>query len=430
MNDSFIKKYDPGNIFRDWLSQYSLNEWLINSLGFIVDLMALALFLFIIDLLSRKIFLGLIHRLVKRTKATWDDYFYNERVFVNAAHLLPAIMARQIVPFIFDEFSKGFHQTLISIIDIYIIVLIAIVISKFLKAIENLSESNDNSFSYPQMRSLSQVFRIILAFITAIFIISILFDIKFGSLMGGLAGTTAILILIFQDTINGLLANIQINMYDLVKKGDWITFNKFGVDGNVLSIDLTTVKVQNWDRTISSVPARSFVQDSFVNWRGMEETNARRIKRNILIDINSIKLADDAFIEKMEHIQLISDYVKNTENNIGTYNKKHATHSVSLINGRRQTNVGIYRKYIIEYLQNHDKIDQGLTLMVRQLQPTPEGVPIEVYCFANDIKWVNYENIQSDIFDHLYSATSFFDLNLYQAPSGKSFESLAKSQND
>ena len=419
-----LRAYDPGDLVRNWLSKYDLSDTLINAAGFIVDAVSLALLVIITDFITRKILLSLIHRIVSRTKVKWDDYFYEQKVFRNLAHLVPAIVVRSIVPDMFRDLGEGLTSFIITLTDVYIAILITIVISRCLKAFEGLSESEDNNFNYPQIRTISQVLRIVLTFIAFLVIISILFNIKVGGLLGGLAGATAIIILIFQDTINGLLANFQINMYDMFRKGDWITFTKFGVDGTVISIDLTTVKIQNWDKTISSIPAKAFVQDSFINWRGMQETNSRRIKRNILIDINSIRYLNDIDISNFSQIDLVSEYVQNKESEIEESNTSTGVNSKLAINGRRQTNIGLYRAYVKAYLQQHPSINKGLTMMVRQLQPTPEGIPIEVYCFSSDIEWVRYEGIQSDIFDHLFAATGYFDLKLFQAPSGKSIESL------
>lgn len=426
MKVSNFKQFDLGLVIRNWLSEKGLNLWLVDTIGFITDLLIFILIVLIADYVAKRIILSFIKSFVEKTKANWDDYFYEKRVFRNLAHLIPALIGKTLVPLLFNELNEEFRIFLNRGIDVYMIVLVAIVLNKTLKALENYSEETGNKLDSQQIRTISQVMRILIVFIAIVTVFSIVFDIHVGKLLGGLAGATAIIILIFQDTINGLLANLQINMYDLIKKGDWITFSKYGVDGNVVSIDLTTVKVQNWDKTISSVPAKAFVFDSFVNWRGMQETKARRIKRNILIDINSIKYADKQLLHRLNDVQLVANYVKETQVQIEQFNTENTVNTEVLINGRNQTNIGIYRAYILEYLKNHPGVDQNLTLMVRQLQPTPEGIPLEVYCFSNDINWVNYEGIQSDIFDHLYAATSYFDLELYQAPSGNDFKTLSK----
>jgi miniconductance mechanosensitive channel len=247
---------------------------------------------------------------------------------------------------------------------------------------------------------------------------------KAGAILGAFAGTTAILILVFQDSIKGLLANFQIHMYDLVKVGDWITFSKYGVDGDVMSIDLTTVKVQNFDKTLSTIPATAFVSDSFVNWRGMSESGARRIKRNIHIDITSIRHLDTRLADSLREIDLISSFMIERQKEIDKNNEKKATQGSSLLNGRQQTNIGLYRKYIDFYLRNHPEIDNDFTLMVRQLQPTTQGLPLEVYCFSATTEWTEYEAVMADIFDHLYAATRHFDLALFQSPTGADIRSV------
>ena len=424
MENIDLAKYDLGSILQQWLIGHEVNSFLINILVFLTDAAVLLAVIVIIDFLTKKILLNFAHRIVLKTKANWDDYFFEQRVFVNLAHLAPAIAVQNILPFIFNDIHPSFHNFLNISINIYIVVIITIVLSKTLKALENLSERADVKINYQQFRTVAQVLRILVYVVAILVIISVLFKVHIGSLLGGMAGATAILILVFQDTIKGLLANFQINMYDLIKKGDWITFTKYGVDGDVVSIDLTTVKVKNWDKTISSVPAVAFVMDSFVNWRGMKETNARRIKRDILIDINSIAFADEKLLEKLKKVKLVEPYIIQTQKDINTFNVDENIDTEILVNGRHQTNLGIYRAYVYEYLKTHPQVNSNLTLMVRQLQPTAQGIPLEVYCFSASIVWEEYEAIQADIFDHLFAATKFFNLQLYQAPAGHDFEKI------
>ncbi len=310
------ERYVLGKIVREWLNEKGLHEYLVDSISFTVDVFVLAIAVIITDFLTRKILISTIHNIVSRTKNHWDDYFYEQKVFKNAAHIVPALVVKGMLPYIFSELGAGVSKFIDTTISVYIVILITIIIGKSLKAIENLSESDESKLQSQQIRSVSQVFRIIAAFIGLLVIISIVFNVRLGGLLGGMAGATAILILIFQDTINGVLANFQINMYDLINKGDWITFEKYGVDGDVVSIDLTTVKVRNWDKTISSVPAVAFVSDSFVNWRGMQETNARRIKRNILIDIRSIDFATTEMIDRYKQVDLVKDYIDQRQSEI------------------------------------------------------------------------------------------------------------------
>jgi miniconductance mechanosensitive channel len=296
-------------------------------------------------------------------------------------------------------------------------------INRTLRALENWLSQNDKYTNTP-IRTISQVMRLLAFFGTAIALISLLTGTSAGSVLGAFAGTTAILILVFQDSIKGLLANFQIHMYDLVKVGDWVTFSKYGVDGDVLSIDLTTVKVKNFDKTISTVPAIAFVSESFVNWRGMDDSGARRIKRNINIDITSIRHLDQGLSDALKEIDLIRLFMEKRQDEIDDVNTSRNIAGASLLNGRRQTNIGLYRRYIEFYLERHPNIHTDHMSMVRQLQPTTEGIPVEVYCFTTTTEWNEYENIMSDIFDHLYAATRHFDLALFQKPTGADIRSL------
>lgn len=395
-----------------------LVEWI--ALG--IDIILIALVSWVADFIARRILLSVIHALVKKSKATWDDYFFEQRVFRNLAHLVPAFIVYESIDYIFNDVPTAI-PFLQKLVVLYVIVLGVSLVNRTLRALENWTAMNEKYANTP-IRTISQVIRILAFFGAVIAIISILTGTKAGNILGALAGTTAIIILVFQDSIKGLLANFQIHMYDLVKVGDWITFSKYGVDGDVLSIDLTTVKVQNFDKTVSTVPATAFVSDSFVNWRGMSESGARRIKRNIHIDITSIRHLDEGLADSLREIDLIHDFMVKRQAEIDGNNQKKGIKGASKLNGRRQTNVGLYRKYVEFYLNNHPGIHHDFTLMVRQLQPTTEGLPIEVYCFTNTIVWQEYEGIMADIFDHLYAATRHFDLALFQSPTGADIRSL------
>jgi miniconductance mechanosensitive channel len=406
----------------DWLANKNINpewiEWI--SLG--IDLIILIVISLLADFLSRRILISVIHAAVKRSKATWDDYFFEQRVFKNLAHLVPAGIVYQSLPYVFND-VPAVIPFLEKIIVIYFLVLMVSLINRTLRALENWLSQN-GKYSNTPIRTISQVMRLLAFFGTAIALISLLTGTSAGSILGAFAGTTAILILVFQDSIKGLLANFQIHMYDLVKVGDWVTFSKYGVDGDVLSIDLTTVKVKNFDKTISTVPATAFVSESFVNWRGMDDSGARRIKRNINIDITSIRHLDEGLSDALKEIDLIRLFMEKRQDEIDDVNTSRNIAGASLLNGRRQTNIGLYRRYIEFYLERHPNIHTDHMLMVRQLQPTTEGIPVEVYCFTTTTEWSEYENIMSDIFDHLYAATRHFDLALFQKPTGADIRSL------
>ena len=400
----------------EFLLRKGLDPQLVQWIALAVDLLLLLLISLVADFFVRRIILSVIHAAVKRTKATWDDYFYDQKVFRNIAHLVPAGIVYESLPIVFNDIP-GIIPILEKLVVLYILILFVSLVNRTLRALENWFTMTAKYANTP-VRTISQVVRILAWFGAIISAISILTGMKAGAILGAFAGTTAILILVFQDTIKGLLANFQIHMYDLVKVGDWITFSNYGVDGDVMSIDLTTVKVQNFDKTVSTVPATAFVNDSFMNWRGMSEAGVRRIKRNIHIDITSIGHLDEGLFSSLSEIDLIATFVAQRQSEIDGTNKKKDTEAASLLNGRRQTNIGLYRKYIEFYLRNHPDINTDFTLMVRQLQPTTEGLPIEVYCFSATTEWIRYEEIIADIFDHLYAATSHFNMALFQSPTG------------
>ena len=406
-----------------WLANQNVDERYIEWVALGIDVVLLALLSLLADFISRRILVSIIHAAVKRTKATWDDYFFEQKVFKGLAHLVPAAIVFNSLAYILSDVPRVIPYFEKAVV-VYILVLVVTVVNRTLRALENWLSQNEKYTNTP-IRTISQVVRLLAFFGAAIALISILTGTSAGAILGAFAGTTAILILVFQDSIKGLLANFQIHMYDLVKVGDWITFSKYGVDGDVLSIDLTTVKVKNFDKTVSTVPATAFVQDSFVNWRGMSESGARRIKRNIHIDITSIRHLDEGLMDALKEIDLIAAFMNKRQGEIDTDNANKDMKGASLLNGRRQTNIGLYRKYIEFYLSNHSGINNDFTLMVRQLQPTTEGIPIEVYCFTATTEWAVYEGIMSDIFDHLYAATRHFDLALYQKPTGADMRAIA-----
>ena len=406
-----------------WLANQNVDERYIEWIALGIDVALLALISLLADFLSRRILVSIIHAAVKRTKATWDDYFFEQKVFKGLAHLVPAAIVYNSLNYILSDVPRVIPYFEKAVV-IYTLILVVTVINRTLRALENWLSQNEKYTDTP-IRTISQVVRLLAIFGAAISLISILTGTSAGAILGAFAGTTAILILVFQDSIKGLLANFQIHMYDLVKVGDWITFSKYGVDGDVLSIDLTTVKVKNFDKTVSTVPATAFVQDSFVNWRGMSESGARRIKRNIHIDITSIRHLDEGLMDALKEIDLIAPFMNERQGQIDQNNAEKNIQGASLLNGRRQTNIGLYRKYIEFYLSHHSGINNDFTLMVRQLQPTTEGIPIEVYCFTATTEWAVYEGIMSDIFDHLYAATRHFDLALYQKPTGADMRAIA-----
>jgi len=304
-------------------------------------------------------------------------------------------------------------------LDFLLVYQIALLVNRTARATGHVLEDQEQ-FKDKPIRTMLSVVQFLTWFIAILGIISVASGTPLGTLLAGMAGATAIIILIFQDAINGLLANFQIAMYDLLRKGDWITFERFGVDGDVISVDLTTVKIKNFDNTISSVPAKAFVTDSFVNWRGMQVANVRRIKRNLVIDLDSVQFCSDELLASLSGIERVRDYIQARQAEIAQHNVAIGADKSQPVNGRHMTNLGVFRIYATHYLKEHAQVSDEHSLMVRQLQPLGTGVPLEIYCFAKEISWVPYEGIVSDIFDHLIAAAPAFGLRLYQAPTSRS----------
>ncbi len=409
---------NPGHWTRELLEAQGLAESMIAGLTITVDFVVLVLASLLADFVARSILMRLIRRFVQRTKATWDDHFLQEKVFEGLVHLLPTLLIRAFVPVVFEH-ADVWIAPLQKGLDFLLVYQIALLVNRTARATSHVLEGQDQ-FKDKPIRTLLSVVQFLTWFIAILGVISVASGTPLSTLLAGMAGATAIIILIFQDAINGLLANFQIAMYDLLRKGDWITFERFGVDGDVVSVDLTTVKIKNFDNTISSVPAKAFVTDSFVNWRGMQMANVRRIKRNLVIDLDSVQFCSDELITSLSGIERISGYVQKRQAEISQHNVGIGADKSQHVNGRHMTNLGVFRMYATAYLKEHIQISEEHALMVRQLQPLGTGVPMEIYCFAKEISWAPYEGIVSDIFDHLIAAAPAFGLRLYQAPTSRS----------
>ena len=409
---------NPGHWTRKLLEAQGLSDSVVAALTISVDFIVLVLASLLADFVARSILMRLIRRFVLRTKVTWDDHFLKEKVFEALVHLLPTILIRAFIPLVFEH-ADNWIAPLQNILSFLLIYQVAILVNRSARATSHVLEDQEQ-FKDKPIRTLLSVVQFLTWFIAILAVISQASGTPLGSLMAGMAGATAIIILIFQDAINGLLANFQIAMYDLLRKGDWITFERFGVDGDVISVDLTTVKIKNFDNTISSVPAKAFVTESFVNWRGMQMANVRRIKRNLVIDLDSIQFCSDELLDKLSGIERVREYIGERKTEIAQHNLSVGADKSQPVNGRHMTNLGVFRMYASQYLKEHAQISDEHSLMVRQLQPLGTGVPLEVYCFAKEISWVPYEGIVSDIFDHLIAAAPAFGLRLYQAPTSRS----------
>jgi miniconductance mechanosensitive channel len=301
------------------------------------------------------------------------------------------------------------------------------VLSSVLDAANDIYNSYEISKTRP-IKGFIQVAKIFLYVVYAIILITVLFlRTKGFGWLAGLGAFSAVLLLVFKDPILGFAGGIQLATNDMLRIGDWIEMPKYNADGTVMDITITTVKVQNWDKTITTIPTYFLVSDSYKNWRGMQESGARRIRRHILIDLTSIKFCTVEMLERYSQYEYVKDYINRTENEIRFYNEEKNVDPTVMINGRRQTNIGVFRAYLTSFLKNNPNLHQDLSLMVRQLQPTDTGLPLEIYAFSKEQDWEKFEDIQSDIFDHVLAGIKYFDLQLFQSPSGIDFQALNKS---
>ena len=369
------------------------------------------------NFVTRKFIIQGIQKFIKNSKNDWDDILLEKEVFNSLSTLVPLIFIQYLSVPILSNFSSLIPFVHIAVRVSFVLV-IASVLVKTLKALEEAS-TRIPSFKDKPIMSYVQLANIMIYVVAAILIFATILDKDPLALLGALGALTAILILVFKDTILGLVASIQISSHDMVRVGDWVSMPKYGTDGDVLEITLNTVKIQNWDKTISTIPTYAFISDSFKNWRGMTDSKGRRIKRSLNIDMTSIKFCTDEEITHYKSVEMLKDYIKSIQNEIATHNVTNSHDKSSLLNGRNLTNIGLFREYAHQYLSANKNLRKDLTLMVRQLEPTENGLPIEVYCFSNNIEWAEYERIQADIFDHLLSSISRFDLEIFQNPTGK-----------
>ena len=366
--------------------------------------------------ITKRIVNGVLSGYVKKTRATWDDQLMDNKVFSTLAHIVPAIIIKGIAPVLFRDFEKVL-PFVIKLTDSYLIIVILMVISASLRVAEK-ALAKSKAFTDKPLSSYFQLIRIILYIAAGILVLSILMGKSPVYFLSAFGAMTAIIMLIFKDTILGLVASVQISANDMVRVGDWVEMPKFNADGDVLAINLNTVKVQNWDKTVTTIPTYYFITDSFKNWRGMQESGGRRIKRAVYINARTIKFVDPDTREKYLRYYLLKDYITQRQKDIDRHNKEHNIDTSVLINRRRMTNLGVFRHYVESYLRNHPGIRKDMTLMVRQLNIEDRGIPIEIYCFTTTTEWVKYEEIQADIFDHLLAAVYFFDLEIFQQPGG------------
>jgi miniconductance mechanosensitive channel len=424
MEDQIRKSYEFLENFEQWLQLQGLNTDLAQFSKVAISIIAILAAAIVANFIAKKIIVVTLVRIAKRTNTLWDDYLINHKVFHKLSHLAPALIIQFTIGIALYDYSPKVAHIFEVLTNVYIAIVAILVVSSFLDAAHDMYMSMPVSKNKP-IKGYIQVVKILIYFFGGIITISILFGKDPSGLLLGLGTSAAILMLVFKDTILGLVASIQVSANNMIKLGDWIEMPSRNADGTVIEISLHTVKVQNWDRTITTIPTYSLVSESFVNWRGMEESNeGRRIKRSIFIDMKSVKFCTPEMLEKFKKVHYIKDYIEQRNSEIEAYNETNEVDTSILVNGRRMTNLGIFRKYMEQYIYHDPKINSDALSVVRYRQTTEMGMPVEIYCFSKEKSLVDYEGVIADIFDHVLSVVSYFELRIFQNPSGEDFQRI------
>ncbi|MDI5951039.1 mechanosensitive ion channel family protein [Flavobacterium yafengii] len=410
-----------------WLDKWFIEDFGLDpTLALYLKLLTLIFVLFIISFLSwyltKIVIVRFVHKIFLKTKVVWDDVLIEKKIFEKIAYLVPAFIIVLVAPYIFGDFPTAIEYVII-LSNIFIIIVIIrsaiILLSVFDEIVSNTLILKDKPIS-----SYIQVLKIVVYFIGGILVLSLLLGKSPFYFLGAMGAMTAILLLIFKDTILGFVASIQMSVYDMARVGDWISMPKYDADGDVMSINLNTVKVQNWDKTITTIPTYAFITDSFKNWRGMSDSGGRRIKRAIYLKVSSFQFCDEKMLSQFKKYKLIQDYITTKENDVQKFNSEIIDNEIVSVNIRRLTNIGVFRIYAEKYITAHPDINKDMIIMVRQLEATSKGLPLEIYCFSSQKEWLKYETIISDIFDHLLTITSEFELEVFEEPTGNDFRNF------
>jgi miniconductance mechanosensitive channel len=410
--------------FYDLLKEYTqLSDFYALALNAFINSIVVLILCFVLFKVLRLFALRLVNKIAEKSKTNFDDLLVKNKTFIYLSNLVVFYVLSAFTDELYVDFS-ALENIVNLIIHVLLVVFSIWSIRSLLKTIKDYLKTLD-SFKDKPIDSYIQVVMIFLWLIGIIIIFSIVTGKPLMNFLVGLGTISAVLLLIFKDTILGFVASIQVAANDIVRIGDWITMEKYGADGDVIEINLASVKVMNFDKTITTIPTYYLISDSFKNWRGMSESGGRRIKRAIILKANSINYVSPDHLRKLKKIHLISSYLEQRSNEIESYNQDNNIDKSVLINGRNLTNFGVFRKYIDEYLHSHSAVNKDMSIMTRQLAPTAQGIPLEIYCFSKDKVWKNYEYIMADIFDHILAAVPYFKLEVYELPSGKDFvESL------
>jgi miniconductance mechanosensitive channel len=395
-----------------------LPPWAVSLTGVVL----LALLAVVADLVAKRQLVRIVRGISRRSKHTWDDALVQHGVFGRFAQILPALVfyfGLELVPGLRDGVVVVGENLALS----YGLLMLSLAASALLSSVNSIYEQYPVATERP-IKGLLQVAKIVMFVLTGVLIVATLTERSPVLLLSGLGAMTAVLLLVFKDTILSLVASVQLTSLDMVRVGDWVEMPQCNADGDVIDVSLHTVKIQNWDKTFTTIPTHRLIVDSFKNWRGMDESGGRRIKRELRIDINSARFLTAEEVERFKGFALLKDYIDRKLEDLAAYNTAVGEETEN-VNLRRLTNLGTFRAYILSYLKHHPKIHREMTLIVRQLQPGPTGLPLEIYAFTNITEWATYEDIQADIFDHLLAIAGEFGLSMYQEPAGRDLSALA-----
>ena len=402
-------------LFYDFLINSNISEFYSQILNLLFFSLIVFLSIIIINFFSKKVILKLFKGLSRNTKTNFDDFLVQNNTPIYVSKLVPVFFIYWVIPFWFYDFEPVIDYVFLGL-EIYIVLILVWIIRSFLRSVKLFLKTVDSLKDKP-IESFIQVVLIFVWFVAILNIFSIITGKEITTFLTAMGALSAVILLIFKDTILGFVASIQLSTNDLIRIGDWITMKQYGADGDVIEINLNSVKIQNFDKTITTIPTYKLISDSFKNWRGMSESNGRRIKRSLLIKGSSIKFMNKENLAELKKIKLIENFIVLKQKEIDTHNSNLEMDKSVLVNGRNLTNLGLFRNYIEMYLESAAFINTEMTVMCRQLSPSPQGIPLEIYAFSKNKDWKDYEHIMSDIFDHLLASLNTFQLELFEFPS-------------
>jgi miniconductance mechanosensitive channel len=406
-----------------WFEAIGLGDQLATVVVRVAIVVVIVSLSILANFLAKKLLATVVRRIVRRTRSRWDDIIYDRGVLNRLSHIAPALVVYFMNPVAFPE-TEWVTTAIQRIAIAYMIAVSILVIDAVLESVNEIYTTHSEQSNRRPIKGYVQLVKILAYIVGLVLVVTTLLDRSPVGILSGIGALSAVLLLVFRDSILGLVAGVQLSSNQMVHIGDWIEMPRYGADGDVIDVTLQSVKVQNWDKTITTIPIYSLVSDSFKNWRGMSESGGRRIKRSINIDINTVRFCTPELIERLKRYALIREYVENRESEIAEHNASHGFDEGDVLSSRRMTNLGTFRAYVAAYLRAHPLINTDMTFLVRHRPPGPQGLPLEIYVFSSDKVWANYESIQADIFDHLLAVIPEFELRVFQDPSGADVQAI------